>query len=99
VDGSLAAPASAAAMLDLLAAQELRGDLAAGLPPGTRVALKNGWIGGVRHAAGVVFPDDAPPFVLAVCATTPLARNRHDDEACQLVARIARAAWSARHEL
>jgi beta-lactamase class A len=86
-------------MLDLLAAQELRDDLAAGLPPGTRVAHKNGWISGVRHAAGVLYPADAPPFTLCVCTSTPLAHNRHGDDACQLVARIAAAAWSARHEL
>jgi beta-lactamase class A len=86
-------------MLEILGDQELRDDLAAGLPVGTRVAVKNGWIMGVRHAAGVVFPDDAPPFVLAVCTSTPWARNRPDDDACGLVAAIAGAAWAARHDL
>jgi beta-lactamase class A len=86
-------------MLEILGDQELGDDFAAGLPPGTRMAMKNGWIMGIRHAAGVVFPDDAPPFVLAVCATTPWARNRTDDDACELIAAIARAAWSARHDL
>jgi beta-lactamase class A len=94
--GPLAAPVACAAMTETLCAQERTEDLAAGLPPGTRVAHKNGWVSGVRHAAGVVYPADAPPFVLAVCASTPVARNRRDDEACQLVARIAAAAWSDR---
>jgi beta-lactamase class A len=89
--------ASQPEMLDILLAQERSEDLAAGLPAGTRVAHKNGWIDGVRHAAGIVFPDDAPPFVLAVCATTPWATSGHDDAACQLVARIAAAAWAGRH--
>jgi len=95
----LAGPAECAAMLEILERQEFRDDLAAGLPAGTRVAGKNGWLRGIRHSAGVVFPEDAPPFVLAVCLSTPLAVNRHDDAACQIVARIAAAAWAGRHRL
>lgn len=82
-------------MVEILLAQEGVEDLAAGLPPGTRIAHKNGWVRGIRHGAGVVFPDDAPPFVLAVCTTTPWAINEQDDAACQLVAQVARTAWSA----
>src|SRR5258705_2130567 len=97
--GPLAPPAACRAMLDILFAQESVDDLAAGLPPGTRVAHKNGWIRGVRHGAGVIYPDDAPPFVLAVCTTTPWAVNGHGDRACQLVAQVARTAWTARDTL
>jgi beta-lactamase class A len=86
-------------MIDTLLAQESTEDLAAGLPPGTRAAHKNGWIMGVRHSAGIVWPTDAPPFLLAVCLTTPWAVNRHGDDACQLVARLATLAWSHRHDL
>ena len=85
-----------AAMIDTLLAQESRDDLMAGLPAGARAAHKNGWVTGVRHSAGIVFPPDADPFVLAVCLSTPWAINRHDDAACQLVARIAAAAWADR---
>jgi beta-lactamase class A len=87
------------AMLETLFGQRHREDLAAGLPPGTRVAYKNAWIRGVRHAAGIVYPDDAPPFVLAVCLTSPLAVNKPGDAACQLIAQVAAAAWSERHTL
>ena len=86
-------------MLATLLDQRRTEDLAAGLPAGTRVAHKNGWIMGVRHGAGVVFPGDAPPFVLSVCLTTPWAVNRTDDKACQIVSRIAGAAWEDRHDL
>jgi beta-lactamase class A len=86
-------------MMDTLLAQECTEDLAAGLPPGTRIAHKNGWVEGVRHGAGVIFPPDAPPYVLAVCATTPLAVNDTDDEACRLLSRIAAASWADRHAL
>lgn len=79
-------------MLDTLLRQERTEDLAAGLPPGTRVAHKNGWVDGVRHGAGVVFPDDAPPYAIAVCTTTDLP----DAEACGVIARVSAWAWEHR---
>jgi len=87
-----ASPASCAEMMRILLGQEYREDLPAGLPPGTPVAAKNGWVTGVRHGAGVVLPPDEPPFTLVVCTTTLL------DEAAgaALVARIAAAAWRDR---
>ena len=45
------------------------GGRAAGLPPGTRVAHKTGWIGGVvYHDAGIVYPPPGggSPYVLVV---------------------------------
>ncbi|MER6754628.1 serine hydrolase [Micromonospora echinofusca] len=101
--GPLASPAGCAAMLDVLFAQEHREDLAAGLPEGTRIAHKNGWVRGVRHGAGVVFPDDAPPYAVVVCTTTDLAdggpSGEEDDDACRLIARVSAAAWAARGDL
>jgi beta-lactamase class A len=102
--GPIAAPQTCAAMLDVLLAQEHREDLAAGLPPGTRVAHKNGWVRGVRHGAGVVFPDDAPPYAIVVCTTTDLADggaagDGGDDAACQLIARVSARAWASRRML
>lgn len=99
-DDALAPPGVRAEMLGVLAANECRDDLAAGLPAGTRVAHKNGWVHGVRHGAGVVFPDDAPPYVVAVCCTTPLASGETvGDPACALVARVSAAAWKDRHAI
>ncbi|WBB80105.1 class A beta-lactamase-related serine hydrolase [Micromonospora sp. WMMD882] len=92
---AIATPASCAAMLDVLCAQQFREDLPAGLPPGTRIAHKNGWIRGIRHGAGVVFPHDAPPYLVVVCATTDLP----DDDACRLLADISAQVWAARHAL
>jgi len=80
-------------MLDVLLAQERREDLAAGLPPGTRIAHKNGWIRGIRHGAGVVFPADAPPYAVVCCTSTGLP----DAQACRLVTRVAAASWADRH--
>ncbi|MFF5179841.1 serine hydrolase [Micromonospora sp. NPDC000316] len=102
--GRLASPAGCADMLDVLLAQEHREDLAAGLPEGTRIAHKNGWVRGVRHGAGVVLPDDAPPYVIAVCTTTDLADGgtggeEVEDDACLLIAHISAQVWAARHRL
>lgn len=89
VTGTLGPPD---AMVETLLRQERTEDLAAGLPPGTRVAHKNGWVDGVRHGAGVVFPDDAPPYAIAVCTTTDLP----DSAACGLIARVSAWAWEHR---
>jgi beta-lactamase class A len=95
----IATPPSCREMLGVLCGQEFRDDLAAGLPPGTRVAFKNGWVTDVRHAAGVVFPDDTPPYVLAVCTTSGQARADYHREAGGLIAHIAAASWADRHGL
>lgn len=91
--GSIAGPRSCAEMLDVLAAQEHRTDLALGVPGGVRVAHKNGWVTGVRHSAGLVLPGDAPPYVLAVCTTGWAG------DAGAVIARLSRIAWDARKEL
>jgi beta-lactamase class A len=90
--GTAASPESCRAMTRTLLAQQYREDLPAGLPPGTPVASKNGWITGVRHGAGVVMPHGEPPFVLVVCTTTTLG----EAEGAALVARVAEAAWCDR---
>jgi beta-lactamase class A len=90
--GTAATPESCKAMMRTLLAQEYREDLPAGLPPGTPVASKNGWVTGVRHGAGVVLPRGEAPFVLTVCTTTTLG----EAEGAALVAKVAEAAWRDR---
>lgn len=101
--GPLASPAACADMLAVLLAQEHREDLAAGLPEGTRIAHKNGWVRGVRHGAGVVLPADAPPYVIVACTTTDLAdggpSGEENDDACQVIADLSARVWEARHDL
>ncbi|MGW5671434.1 serine hydrolase [Micromonospora sp. NPDC003776] len=101
--GPLASPTACTAMLDVLFAQEHREDLAAGLPEGTRIAHKNGWVRGVRHGAGVVFPADAPPYAVVACTTTDLAdggpSGEDEDDACHLIADLSARVWAARHDL
>ncbi|MFI7023441.1 serine hydrolase [Micromonospora sp. NPDC049900] len=101
--GPIAAPAACAAMLDVLCAQQVRQDIAEGLPAGTRLAHKNGWVRGVRHGAAVVFPADAAPYLLVVCTTTPLTEAQPsgpaDAHARRLVADISARLWRDRHHL
>jgi beta-lactamase class A len=83
------APASAQEVLDVLAAQQIADALPRRLPPGTRVAHKSGWVDGIDHDAGIVFHPDAGPYVFAMCTTSALSR----DDAAEVVATAARAAW------
>ncbi|GAA0428937.1 serine hydrolase [Streptomyces luteireticuli] len=77
-----------------------RVDLAAGLPPGTRLAGKNGWFPGLRHSAAVVRPPDAEPYTIAVCYSGPLASgDAVHDPAARLLARISAGVWHRRHAL
>lgn len=91
----LASAESCTQMMDILLAQECTEDLAAGLPPGTRIAHKNGWVDHVRHSVGVVLPDDAAPYVIAVCTTSQMP----DADACRLIAEASAAMWTDRHRL
>jgi beta-lactamase class A len=86
------------AMLDVLSRQEYGEELAAGLPAGTRVAHKDGWVSGIRHAAGVVFPPDAAPYAVVAC-TSAARTDTPDGEAARLITRVAAASWADRHQL
>jgi beta-lactamase class A len=61
-----ASPASCKRMEDILSAQEFNSGIPAGLPPGTRVAHKTGWITGIHHDAAIVFSGDRPHYVLVI---------------------------------
>jgi beta-lactamase class A len=77
--------------LGVLARQQHREGIWAGLPAGTAVAGKGGWITKVRHDCALVTPADAPPYVLAVCTT-----GLPDDRALPLIRAYAAASWRVR---
>jgi beta-lactamase class A len=64
--GRAASRASCDAMIDVLSRQEFNTEIPAGLPPGTKVAHKTGWITGVLHDAAIVYPPGRKPYVLVV---------------------------------
>jgi len=88
--GSRFSPEARAEMLAVLERQHFRENIPAGLPEGTRVANKTGWITAHNHDAAVVFPSDAPPYVLAVL----VRRIDEQAEAAALVAEVSRRVWS-----
>ncbi len=90
-----ASPPACREILSVLGAQQINDALPAGLPPGTRVAHKSGWIEGVSHDAGIVWPSDAAPFVFAMCTTSDL----EEQEGLDLIAAGAAAAWRDRKVL
>ena len=78
--------------IGILAQQEFNDLIPRGLPAGTRFAHKTGWITGIQHDAGIVFPAfGTPPFVIVV-----LTRSPADTAAPgRVAADVARLAWDA----
>ena len=89
--GKAASAASCREMVDILVRQEFNDEIPAGLPPGTRVAHKTGWITGVTHDGAIVYPPGRKPYVLVV-----LTRGiRERPVAQKLIADISRLVWDA----
>ena len=84
-----ASPASCSAMRDILLRQEFSQEIPAGLPPGTPVAHKTGWITGTLHDAAVVYPPGRAPYVLVVLTSG----IPEEQTARTLIADISRMSW------
>jgi len=75
--------------IDILAQQEFDDMIPAGVPAGTRVANKTGWITRIQHDGGIVYPEDRAPYVLVV-----LTRGFDDTDAGdRLGADLSRIVW------
>jgi beta-lactamase class A len=73
----------------ILADQEFDAGIPAGVPPGTRVANKTGWITAIDHDGGIVYPPARAPYVLVV-----LTRGIEDRAAATgLIAGLSRIVW------
>ena len=89
-DGRAVSPAADAAMAEILAAQAFNEMIPAGLPPGTRVAHKTGWITRIHHDAAIVYPEGTAPYVLVI-----LTEGIEDhDVSAELGAAISRAVYA-----
>ena len=76
----------------VLAGQQHREQVPAGLPDGTYVANKTGWVDGVAHDVALVRPDHGAPYVVAVCTTAEA-----DEQTLYAVnAAVSRVVWEAR---
>jgi beta-lactamase class A len=88
--GRAGSRSSCDAMRDILLRQEFSAEIPAGLPPGTKVAHKTGWITGVLHDAAIIYPRDRKPYVLVV-----LTRGIPDEKiARQLIVDISRLIYN-----
>ena len=89
--GKAASKESCRRMIDILARQEFNEEIPAGLPSGTRVAHKTGWITGVTHDAAIIYPPGRKPYVLVV-----LTKGIPDRPVAQrLIADISRLVWGS----
>ncbi len=84
----LLSQASCDEIVDILADQEFDDGIPAGVPAGTRVANKTGWITAIQHDGAIVFPN-REPYVLVV-----LTRGIEDSAAAEaLIADVSRIVW------
>jgi beta-lactamase class A len=64
--GKAVSPEADASMLTILTEQEFNDMIPAGLPDGTSVAHKTGWITGIDHDAAIVYQQHRGPYVLII---------------------------------
>ena len=89
-EGRAASPAACREMLAILARQHFNEGIPAGLPPGTRVYHKTGWIGGVvYHDAAIVERSDGRRYILVVL-TGGIPK---DEDAYRLVSDVSRLVY------
>ena len=88
--GQAASAESCRSMRRILLRQEFSDEIPAGLPPGTPVAHKTGWITGTRHDAAIVYPTGGTPYVLVVLTRGIPA----DADQMSMIADISRQVWA-----
>ena len=90
--GRAASLRATAAMRYILTRQEFNDEIPAGLPAGTLVAHKTGFITGILHDAAIVYPQGGTPYVLVVLT------GRIPDKAVAraLIQDISRMVWESR---
>ncbi|WP_195909192.1 serine hydrolase [Microlunatus sp. Gsoil 973] len=95
-DGTVAEASTCAEVLGILADNQVDTDIRPGLPPGTWVAHKNGWVSdGVLDAAlvrpgGAADPDGQFVFSVAISGVWP------NERAHELIQRLAGTVWDRR---
>jgi hypothetical protein len=80
-------------MLELMSSNNLERLLQGGLPPGARIAHKNGWLENVHGDAGIVFPPNGRNYVIAVFVWEQGDFFSYT-RAWPLIEDISRAAWN-----
>ncbi|WP_168207516.1 serine hydrolase [Microlunatus elymi] len=95
-DGTAAAPGTCGELLGVLADNEVNTDIPPGLPDGTWVAHKNGWVSDAVLDAALIRPrggdDPTEQFVL----TAAVSGQWPNDRSHELIRRLAATAWEQR---
>lgn len=89
--GTAVSPAASKMMVEILSRQQSNEGIPAGLPEGTKVAHKTGWITRIRHDAGLVY--GPRPYVLVVLTRgidDPAVADRLIADITRVVNRAAR---------
>ena len=80
-------------MLELMSANNLGRLLQGGIPEGTRISHKNGWLEDVHGDAGIVFPPNGNNYVIAVFVWKKTDFFSYE-VAWPLIEGISRASWN-----
>lgn len=80
-------------MIELMSGNDLQRLLQGGLPLGTRIAHKNGWLENLHGDAGIVFPPNGRNYVIAVFVWEDTSFFSFE-RAWPLIEGISRAAWN-----
>lgn len=80
-------------MLNLMSANDLLRLLQGGIPPGTKISHKNGWLENVHGDAGIVFPPNGHNYVISVFVWEDTDFFDYT-RAWPLIEDISRAAWN-----
>ncbi|MBN1966189.1 MAG: class A beta-lactamase-related serine hydrolase [Anaerolineae bacterium] len=80
-------------MLELMSGNDLLRLLQAGIPVGTRISHKNGWLESIHGDAGIVYPPNGRDYVIVVFVWQAGDFFSYT-EAWPLIEEISRAAWN-----
>lgn len=80
-------------MLELMSANDLNRLLQAGLPVGTRISHKNGWLDAVVGDAGIVYPPNGRNYIISVFLWEDVAFQNYE-RMWPLLEGISRATWN-----
>lgn len=80
-------------MLELMSANDLMRMLQGGIPEGTRISHKNGWLDNIHGDAGIVFPPNGRNYIIAVFLWEDVEFFSYTT-AWPLIEDISRAAWN-----